>query len=113
MYFASLGLCFLEKVKHHRQVFLVRDFLRGLYLSRSRTGDGQQEMGWICVLVHVLAVTGSDGWEFTFPLTFRSGFWACECKLRRKLQCAKEFLSSPVVFLTQTLLLNSATTCSG
>lgn len=67
-------------------------------------------MGWICVLVHVLAVTGSDGWEFTFPLTFWSGFWACECKLRRKLQCAKEFLSSPVVFLTQTLLLNSATT---
>ena len=30
------------------QVLLVRDFLRGLYLSRSRAGDGQNKIVDLC-----------------------------------------------------------------
>lgn len=50
VYFASLWFCFLEKVKCYWQVLLVRDFLRGLCLSRSRTEDGQKERGgFVCL----------------------------------------------------------------
>lgn len=70
VYFASLGFCFLEKIKCYWQVLLVRDFLRGLYLSRSRTGGGQKEMGWVCVLVHVLAVTRLQWLQTYISLNF-------------------------------------------
>lgn len=56
--FCLFGFMFLGEGKCHWQVLLVRDFLRGLYLSRSKAGDGQKEMEWICVRVHVLAVIG-------------------------------------------------------
>lgn len=54
--FCLFGVMFLGEGKCHWQVLLVRDFLRGLYLSRSKAGDGQKEMGWVCACVHVLAV---------------------------------------------------------
>lgn len=111
--FCFFGVMFLGEGKCPWHVLLVRDFLRGLYLSRSRTGDGQKEMEQICVLVHVLAVIGLRWLRIYISLNFRSGFWACECKLRRKLQCCQTLLSSPVVFITQALLLNSATSWSG
>lgn len=43
-----LGVMFLGQGAGERaswQVLLVRDFLRGLYLSRSRAGDGQNKIG--------------------------------------------------------------------
>ena len=54
--FCLFGVMFLGEGKCHWQVLLVRDFLRGLYLSRSKAGDGQKEMGWVCACVHVLAM---------------------------------------------------------
>lgn len=70
VYFASLWFCFLEKVKCYWQVLLVRDFLRGLCLSRSRTEDGQKEMGRVCVLVHGLAVTRLQWLRIYISLNF-------------------------------------------